>query len=141
MPDIKINEFTAGGVSVLKKELSDNVAKKILRELASAIREKTFFQISDLKNQKTEDVLGEKTGMWKVVEQSIYKLAYNSKLKSAVENFDFSLKGQLDHLRDKYDLLLICSGENNIWTTGRAVMSFFRAVNSRLVVIPSPLSI
>lgn len=132
-PDIKIHRLTAGGVSELVDEWSDEATEKVVNLLIQQINSFRSLTVSSFKieylNEEKRSFLKEQRGLFNAVSYSIISHTYlpESTFSHKIAHFDYTLGHEIAPLSEiaNADTLLFCSGRNYIWTSGRVVLSTF----------------
>ena len=147
-PDIKIQEFTAGGVQLFKEDWSSEAKKNVLdalKEMDPNVEqvEFSFYEPSAI----TEDqklFLKSQHGLFNLAAQSIIDHTYVPTLifQNKVKNFDYTLGEEFSRISQHVntDAVLYCSGRNYLWTAGRVMMFILAAAvfgDSAYAVVPT----
>lgn len=134
--DAKMFQLTAGGLSELMDEWSEDVKMKLshcIREELNTIHsvDLSFIDYKKL-SEEERDFLKEQNGLYSAVGGSIVWHTYMpaSTFKHKMDNFDYTLGADISRISNitQADTLLFCTARNYIWTAGRASAQAFSLV-------------
>jgi len=148
-PDIKINKLTAGGVSELIDEWSEQAKGKVLSAMQSELKKFPYITVLRLDEEKLntqdKDFFKEEKGLFNALAYSIVAHTYlpGSTFQHKISNFDYTFGEEISKLSMKAqsDALLFCAGTNYIWTAGRVCLAtagiLVTAVTGVAVIVPA----
>ena len=132
-PDVKISEFTAGGMQLYKEDWSGEAKNNVIAAIKEADPQvpqlEFFFFASSALNEEDKLDLKSQQGLLNLAAQSIIDHTYMpvTTIPDKVKNFDYTLGAEFAKISQYLDAdaVLYCSGRNYIWTAGRAMMYLF----------------
>ncbi len=120
-PDVKIYEFTAGGVHELRDDWSDKGKENILNALMEGFKEKEVKVNILAIDEDIEEEMEEIKALYRAVSTCIHLHTYGRyPFPEKKKNFDYSI-GSIKKILDKYgsDALLFVYGSDETATGGR----------------------
>jgi hypothetical protein len=140
-PDIKIYEFTAGGVKELRDDWCSKGRENVQGALVECLREKPLEVKPITFDQEMEEEMQEIYALYRAVSTSINIHTYGDfKFPEKMKNFDYSI-GSIDKILQKHetDALIFVYGFDEISTGGRKALQAAGIIAGALtgvVVIP-----
>jgi len=124
-PDIKIYEFTAGGMRELRDDWCATGKENVQSAVMECLREKPFAIKPITIDEDLEEEMRDIYALYRAVSASIntHILGRDHQFPEKVKNFDYSV-GSVEKILKKYevDALLFVYGYDEISTTGRQVL-------------------
>ncbi len=143
--DVKMNQVTAGGVTELMDEWTDEAKKNItlaLKDEFGAIENVrlTFIDERNLSSGQ-KDFLKSQQGLFNSVADSIFIHTYNPvfTFPHKIKNFDYTMGTEFSQMASVMpaDAYLFCQGVNHIWTGGRVCLAVVAAI-AGVEILPHP---
>ena len=124
-PDIKIYEFTAGGMRELRDDWCAKGKENVERALIECFREKPFGIKSITVDKDLEEEMADVYALYRAVSNSInlHTQVGDQHFPGKVKNFDYSI-GSVEEILKKYggEALIFVSGFDEISTAGRQTL-------------------
>lgn len=123
-PDIKIYEFTAGGMRELRDEWCTQGKENVQRALIECLREKPFAIKPIILDKDMEDEMEDIYALYRAVSASIVLHTQgDNRFPEKVKNFDYSV-GSVENILKRYGVegLIFVTGYDEISTAGRKVL-------------------
>jgi hypothetical protein len=126
-PDIKVYEFTAGGMRELRDDWCAKGKENVQRAMLECLREKPFEVKPITIDQQMEEEMEDIYALYRAVSASIIVHTLDTRGKNQfpekLKNFDYSI-GSVENILKKYggDALIFVAGFDEISTAGRQAL-------------------
>ncbi|MCL5062961.1 MAG: hypothetical protein M0Z70_08050 [Nitrospiraceae bacterium] len=125
-PDIKVYEFTVGGIQELRDDWSATARANVLKIVTETFKEMAFEIKTMAIDKDIEDELEDIQALYRAVSTSIQLHTYNQQtlFPEKLKNFDYSI-GSIEKILHKYgtDALILVYGFDEIPTGGRKALT------------------
>jgi hypothetical protein len=124
-PDIKIYEFTAGGIRELRDDWCLKGRQNVQWAFMDCLNDKSLKMKPILKDKASEEEMEDIYALYRAVSASIFLHTYGDfKFPEKQKNFDYSI-GSIENILKKHevDTLIIISGYDEIATSGRKALT------------------